>query len=175
VSLTDEERRLLRVSKSGKRDLKAYKEGVHLEAASSRTIDDLRAQACADRIRLAERIIDDADRAMQARPPMRRAAVGRYYYAMYHAIRAVVFFKTPGDDFEQHSELPAHLPGDFPDVEMWKNELKDARLTRNEADYDPYPEADGDFKDAAVKLKAKAADLISVARSYLHSKGCAHL
>ncbi len=43
---------------------------------------------------------------MRGRPPMRRVAVGRYYYAMYHAMRAVVYFRTPGDDHEQHSDLP---------------------------------------------------------------------
>ncbi len=86
-----------------------------------------------------------ADRLMRARPPMCRVAVGRYYYGMYHAMRAVVYFHVTGDDHEQHSVLPRSMPADFPDADFWKNALKDARLRRNEADYDPYPMSDVSF------------------------------
>jgi hypothetical protein len=169
------DQRLLRIGGSTAKDLRTFKEGVYLESASARTIDDLVAQACADRLRLAQGFLDDAERAMRARPPMRRTAVGRYYYAMYQAARAVVFFCTPGDDHEPHSELPKWLPVDFPDADRWKNELKDARLRRNEADYDPYPAADSDFQDAARQLKIEAPALVAEARSYLLAKGCSHV
>jgi len=53
MSLNPLDQRLLRVSKSKKSDLGNFKEGVHLEAASGRSIDDLHAQACADRLGLA--------------------------------------------------------------------------------------------------------------------------
>lgn len=170
-----DEERLLRIGASTAKDLNAFKEGVYLEGASGRTIDDLIAQACADRLRLAQGFLDDADRAMRARPPMRRTAVGRYYYAMYQAARAVVFFRTPGDDHEQHSDLPKWLPADFPDTDRWKNGLKDARLRRNEADYDPYPGADINFQEAASHLKTDAHALVAEARSYLITKGCVHV
>lgn len=175
MSLDPSDRRLLRVGESTERELKGFREGVYLESASGRTIDDLLAQTCADRLRLAKRFLAEGDRAMKSRPPMRRAAIGRYYYAMYHAFRAVVFFRTPGDDHEQHSELPAWVPADFPDADRWKNELKDARLRRNEADYDPYPAADIDFHAAASRLRTEARALVAEARSYLLTKGCAHL
>lgn len=175
MSLGPSDQRLLRVSESKKQELNAFKAGVHLEHASGRSIDDLLAQASADRLRLAEASLRDADRAMRSRPPMRRVAVGRYYYAMYHAIRSVVFFRTPGDDHEQHSELPGRMPADFPRADHWKNELKDARLRRNEADYDPYPVFDVSFRDPASHLKVEARVLVTEARNYLHTKGCAHL
>ena len=175
MSTGPDDKRLLRIGQAIAKDLKAFKEGVHLESASGRTIDDLIAQACADRLRLAAGFLDDADRSMRSRPPMRRSAVGRYYYAMYQAARAVVFFRTPGDDHEQHSDLPKWLPADFPDVERWKNSLKDARLRRNEADYDPYPGADTDFAEAARTLKSDARALVAEARTYLLAKGCAHI
>lgn len=175
MSRSAADERLLRVSKSTKDEINGFKAGVHLEKVSGRTIDDLHAQACADRLKLAQEFADYADRLMRSRPSMRRMAVGRYYYAMYHAMRAVVYFRTPGDDHEQHSDLPRWTPADFPDADFWKNELKDARLRRNEADYDPYPADDAEFSGVANHLKAQARLLVETARAYLHAKGCAHL
>lgn len=175
MSLSSSDDRLLRVSKSKQTDLHRFKAGVNLEKSSGRTIDDLCAQACADRFRLAENFLSYADRLMKSRPAMRRLAVGRYYYSMYHGARAVVFFRTPGDDHEQHSKLPSQMPGDFPRADFWKNELKDARLRRNEADYDPYPADDAAFSSAASLLKTRAHDLISDVRRYLDAKGCTYL
>lgn len=175
VSLDASDKRLLRVSKSKRIDLDGFKAGVHLETATGRAIDDLCAQVSADRLLLAEALLGYADRLMRSRPPMRRVAVGRYYYAMYHAMRAVVFFRTPGDDHEQHSDLPGWTPADFPNPDYWRNELKDARLRRNEADYDPYPANDAGFHDAADHLKIQAHAIVAEARAYLDAKGCAHL
>jgi len=52
---------------------------------------------------------------------------------MYHAARAVVYLAHQGDDHQEHDQLYKNLPDDFLDVAVWKNELKDARLKRNEA------------------------------------------
>lgn len=175
MSLSPVDRGLLRVGSSTAKDLKAFKEGVYLSDICSSNIDDLVARACAGRIALAQGFLSDAERAMRARPPMRRAAVGRCYYAMYQAGRAVVFFQTGGDDHEKHAAMPDHLPPDFPNVDRWKNSLKDARLRRNEADYDPYPARDMDFKIAATHLVAEARALVDEARNYLLAKGCSHL
>lgn len=175
MSLGPADQRLLRIGGSAAKDLNAFKEGAYLEHSSGRTIDDLIAQASADRLSLAQGLLADAERAMRARPPMRRTAVSRYYYAMYQAVRAVVFFRIQGDDHEAHSELPKWLPADFPDADRWKNALKDARLRRNEADYDPYPAADVDFREAASQLKTEARELVAEARSYLLAKGCAYV
>lgn len=175
MSLSASESNLLRLSQAKKTDIESFKEGLYLEKASGLSIDELRLQACADRLQLAESFLGAADRLMRSRPPMLRVAVGRYYYAMYHAMRAVVYFQTPGDDHEQHSILPGRAPGDFPNVDYWKNELKNARLRRNQADYDPYPAADQGFRDLATALRRQAHALLTEARSYLHLKGCACL
>ncbi|WP_425319644.1 HEPN domain-containing protein [Actinoplanes philippinensis] len=68
-----------------------------------------------------------------------RSAISRHYYAMYHSARAIVYAEEKGDDFERHSELPRHLPATLPDAPQWESRLTDARLLRNQADYDPYP------------------------------------
>jgi uncharacterized protein (UPF0332 family) len=68
-----------------------------------------------------------------------RSAISRHYYAMYHAARAIVFGDFGGDDFQRHSQLPRHLPPSMTNVLQRETELTDARLLRNQADYDPYP------------------------------------
>lgn len=166
---------LLRISKSVNSNLKAFKAGVHLEAATGRTIDDLHQQTCADRLQLAFEFGDAADRLMRSRPPMYRVAVGRYYYSMYHSMRAVSHFRHFGDDYEQHSVLPSKTPADFNQRAFWENELKDARLRRNEADYDPYPRSDTSFRAIAMSLRVSARQLAIEAKKYLLTKGCAHL
>lgn len=91
---------------------------------------------------------------------------------MYHAVRALVFYTTGGDDHEAHSELPGHLPKDFSNRDVWENELKNARLERNKADYDPYPKGDHAFHKAAEDVVKKAATLLPLAKRYLAKKGC---
>lgn len=106
---------------------------------------------------------------------MFRVATGRYYYAMYHAMRAVVYFQSSGDDHEQHSQLAGKTPADFPNGAYWQNELKDARLRRNEADYNPYPATDRDFINTARHMRREAHSLLSDANTYLHANGCGYL
>lgn len=175
MSLTSNERALLRVSKSRKSVLADFKEGVYLESSMGRAIDDLRDQASADRLQFAESFLLVGDRLLRTRPPMFRIAVGRFYYGMYHAMRAVVYFKVYGDDHEQHSELPTKTPSDFPRAAYWTNELKDARLRRNESDYDPYPADDRSFRTVARDMQTKGHSLATEARAYLKLKGCAYV
>lgn len=175
VGLTTEEEKLLRVAKAHRHVLRGYKEGVHLQAITGRTIDDLTHQVCADRIALAQQFISAGDKLMRSRPPMFRMAVGRYYYAMYHTMRGVVYFNLGGDDFEAHSDLPGKTPRDFVQAPFWENELKDARYRRNEADYDPYPRANAEFQLAARQLRSRAHDLHRAATQYLRGKGCGYV
>lgn len=166
---------LNRVLKAQKREVAAWKEGLHLEHASGRTIDDLHARGTADRLLLASRFRRQADRMLQMDPPSYRDAVSRYYYAMYHAMRAVVFFVEAGDDYQPHSELPKHTPNDFTDAALWQNALKDARERRNAADYEPYPKTDSGLRKPALAMRSQAAELIGVSRAYLRAKGCQHV
>jgi len=91
---------------------------------------------------------------------------------MYHAMRACVYLSNEGDDHQEHSKLPQHIPTDFPSG-GWEQILKDARVARNTADYDPYPLlGSGGWKTQALTLRLQAGQLIKESRRYLNSKGC---
>jgi uncharacterized protein (UPF0332 family) len=163
---------LLQVSKSDKKTINLYRFGAQIFRASGLEIDDLANIACRDRFRLAARILSSGQRAMMAPRPEYRLVLGRAYYAMYHAMRAVVYFAERGDDYEEHSNLPKHVPQDFPEKSKWENELKKARLERNRADYDPYPITDRAFSSTARATLDAAQALLPIARHYLVRKGC---
>jgi hypothetical protein len=91
---------------------------------------------------------------------------------MYQAMRAAVYIAHGGDDHEEHSKLPSHVPTDFPEQD-WQTRLKDARLVRNDADYDPYPVANRDWAKRAKTMKNEAEILLRLTRAYLNGKGCA--
>jgi hypothetical protein len=91
---------------------------------------------------------------------------------MYHCFRAVSYYTHGGDDHEEHTVLPSRIPNDFPNRDVWENNLKNARLERNRADYDPYPRQDRRFEVVATDVIQKARLLIPIAVQYLRSKGC---
>jgi len=122
-------------------------------------VDDLVRQAVSDRLRLAAEHLRHGDDLLLA--GAFRASVGRHYYAMYHAARAIVFGVCGGDDFERHSTLPRNLPAAMLDVGTLEAELTEARLLRNQADYDPYPSTDTEWEIDARSLGATAAGFVS--------------
>ncbi|WP_080043315.1 HEPN domain-containing protein [[Actinomadura] parvosata] len=166
---------LLRISKADKKTLGLFIEGVGLISRTARPIDELKQQACADRLKLATRFLDSGNKLLKMRPAEYRSAISRFYYAMYHAARAVVYFSHGGDDHESHSKLPTMLPNDFIDAALWGNALKDARNHRNAADYDPYPLNSKSLRLVALDLAAEAPRFLTQSRQYLHSKGCGYL
>jgi uncharacterized protein (UPF0332 family) len=166
---------LLRITKASKNDVVRWNEALHIERSTGRTLDDLRQRAAADRLVLAHSFRRQADRMMTSRPAFYRDAVSRYYYSMYHCMRAVVFFTESGDDYESHSQLPGRTPSDFPNSAAWQNALKDARERRNAADYDPYPKADTAHRRIAEMLQLHSHDLLHESQAYLRGKGCAHV
>lgn len=166
---------LRKVATASKRDHNAYALGVWLTSKSGRTLPDLRDQVVADRLMLAREMLDAAHKLYAAKPRQNRSAISRYYYSMYHALRAVSFFVHGGDDFESHSVLAGKLPGDFPAPSYWANSLKSARENRNSADYDPYPVDGITWRSMATDLRLEAPRLIAVAEQYLKSKGCLHV
>lgn len=127
---------LLTVTKARRHLIDAWIGGVRLEERTGKTLDELRERAAADRLSLALDLRRRGDRLVAARPAQYRDAVSRYYYAMYHAMRATVFFVEGGDDHQEHKVLPSKTPADLVDSALWQNALKDARTTRNAADYD---------------------------------------
>jgi uncharacterized protein (UPF0332 family) len=100
-----------------------------------------------------------------------RSAISRYYYAMYHAARAIVFADFGGDDHERHSVLPRNLPALLPDAILREQQLIDARLLRNEADYDVYPFSLPEWESDARKLAITAADFVQACEDFALDKG----
>lgn len=149
-------------------DLKA---GASVVSRTGYPIDDLVARVAIDRLTLAAAMHREAISSLKRSPPPFRHVISRAYYAMYQTFRGVVFLVNRGDDHEQHSELPRHLPVDFPGRAFWENALKDARLERNKADYEPYPRGHASFSQAAQTVCKNSQQLRSVARGYFRTKG----
>jgi uncharacterized protein (UPF0332 family) len=175
MALSATEERLQRVSKASKNTLILLKEGVSIESSLSRQMDDVMAQTVADRLDLADEFLDMAERLYRSKFDMSRPAIARYYYAMYHAMRAASFQSVGGDDHEQHTALSVKgIPDDYPNKALASNELKDARSLRNEADYEQYPITRSYFQSAAKNLRPVAKAFVSAARQYVTSKGNPH-
>jgi uncharacterized protein (UPF0332 family) len=166
---------MLRVTTAKKQVILGWQEGVSLASESAQTIEELRQRAAADRLQLAFDCRRRANHLISASPPLYRDAISRYYYAMYHAMRAVVYFVERGDDHQEHRELPPMTPSDFPQASIWTNELKSARQRRNSADYEPYPKSNSAWRVRAEELQRRANALLPLCRTYLLSKGCAYL
>lgn len=164
-------KRLSRIARSTSGVVKDWQEGVSLEQDSHNSIDDLLRLAAVDRWRLAARHRSDADLLLKLRPPHFRGAIGRYYYSMYHAMRACAFLYYRGDDYQEHTELPRKIPSNFPNAD-WESKLKNVRETRNRADYDPYPKPTNAWRKDAETLGQLTEELLKTARLYLRGKGC---
>lgn len=163
---------LQRVGTSSSRDIGIWREGLNLESATSKSVDQLIHRATKDRLALAMDMRRRARRCERLQPPMYRDAISRYYYCLYHAFRAMVYFVTPGDDYQEHKQLPAAIPADFPQANQWRNDLKNARLIRNTADYNAYPKSDSAWRQDCLMVAALATDAIPAIRSYLLNRGC---
>ena len=133
---------LLRVSTAKKSVIDGWKEGRHLETDSGRDLPSLVERATSDRLTFAVLLLRDAEKLATRGSPQYRASISRSYYAIYHAMRAAVYFAHGGDDHQEHRALPAQAPQDMTERDSWSNKLKDARERRNAADYDPYPKSD---------------------------------
>jgi uncharacterized protein (UPF0332 family) len=164
-------KRLLRVAKADAALIRSWGEGISLANDSGLTVPDLLLKAAIARYRLAAAHRSHALKLMGLNPPSFRAAVSRFYYSMYTGMRAAAFVYYKGDDHNSHSALPTKIPDDFP-AANWQTRLKDARLARNMADYDPYPFADTAWRSEANRMRQDADELISSVRSYLKAKGC---
>ncbi|MFM0244280.1 HEPN domain-containing protein [Paraburkholderia sediminicola] len=161
---------LLFVSKSPKDRLDYLAAGASLVERTGYDVRQLRIKAALDRLHLAGLFLKDAKTLSAAGTSLNRTVVSRAYYAMYHSLRAATFLSYGGDDHEQHTVLPSKVPTDFPDHAIWQNALKNARLERNRADYDPYPRHDRQFEQTAQSLVSEASKLIALTRAYIRSK-----
>ncbi|MEV1052134.1 hypothetical protein [Streptomyces sp. NPDC049887] len=100
-----------------------------------------------------------------------RSAISRFYYAMYQAARAITFAETKGDDHERHNVLPRRLPANIDSPTAREAELVDARLLRNQADYDVYPIKESDWEGDARALSATAANFVQMCEAFALSNG----
>jgi uncharacterized protein (UPF0332 family) len=163
---------LLPISKYKKNQIDLLRNGSRIEQATGRSIGELLLQACVARHSLAGHFLKSAEMLLKLRPARHRDGISRSYYSMYHAARAVVYLAKQGDDHQEHDQVYKFLPSDFPDMETWQNELKEARLKRNEADYDCFPSSTLAFRTASVSLLGKAKSFHLECKNYLRSQGC---
>lgn len=172
MALTAVEAELLLIQKLKKSQINLLQNGVRLVSLAGRPIDELLRDASTARFKLAKRFLHSANRLARHKPVSHRDVVSRAYYSIYHSARAVSFLTQPGDDFEAHDKVPTGLPSDLPDVERWRNNIKDARLKRNEADYEPFMPSDPHFRAASSAILKMAQEFAQVAATYLKAKGC---
>ena len=130
---------------------------------------ELLKQIVSDRLELAGSHLRTADSLSQS--AAHRSAISRYYYAMYHAARAICFGYHRGDDFQRHSRLPNNLPPTLTDNVRWTQELHSARLVRNMADYDLYPSALADWEGDAVALAIVAPEFLGTCEDFAMNTG----
>jgi uncharacterized protein (UPF0332 family) len=145
---------------------------VALSGTGSRNpfpVADVVRQVTSDRLGMAGSHLRAADQLLQN--GIFRASISRHYYAMYHTARAVVFAEAQGDDHQQHGVLARKLPSNLPKKALREAQLTDARLLRNEADYDPYPMSEALWADDAQALGATASEFISELEEFALTTG----
>jgi len=126
-------------------------------------------QATSDRLALASEHLRAGDQLILAF--QFRSAISRYYYAMYHAARSVVYAETRGDDYEKHHVVVRHLPAQMPNRAKREQQLANARFLRNEADYDVYPFSISEWADDARMLSITATDFVQGCEEFALTKG----
>jgi uncharacterized protein (UPF0332 family) len=166
------EAQLLNVAKADAHTADLWNAGVVLFQAAGESIFLSQCRVVAARLTYADSIRAHGTAIMALPQPIYRLAVNRFYYAMYHFMRAVVYFDARGDDHQEHSVLPTQIPQHFPNRDQWRTTLKEARLGRNSADYDPYPPADANWQQLATTLQVSAHDLAVQCLQYLRQRGC---
>jgi uncharacterized protein (UPF0332 family) len=127
------------------------------------------AQVVSDRLSLAGQQIQAGDQLITNLEF--RSAISRHYYSMYHAARAIVFAHHVGDDFQKHMDLPRNLPSILTDVTLRETQLTNARLLRNQADYDPYPAQLSEWEPDARALSVTASDFVGGCEDFALSNG----
>jgi uncharacterized protein (UPF0332 family) len=126
-------------------------------------------QATSDRLRLAGEHLRAGDQLIFSN--QFRSAISRHYYAMYHAARSIVYADFRGDDYERHNILPRHLPAKLPDKMSREQQLTNARLLRNEADYDVYPSNIPEWEHDARRLTITATDFVRACEDFALAEG----
>lgn len=123
-----------------------------------------------ERMRLAKEFWSTAKRLKPETPADHIAIIGRAYYAMYHAARAVVFAHKR-TDVDKHEELPGHLPrGGFAKEGYWQDRLGYWRTVRNDLDYSPWPNQEVGVESLAKQVLKEAHLFILECEVYLKGR-----
>lgn len=166
---------LHRVTQADAKLISGWREGVSLESRSGHSLTELQHRVTAERLALASGFLSRGRSLMAHDPPLYRDATSRFYYAAYHAFRALVYHETGGDDHEGHTALPTRIPKSFPQQSLWSNDLKSAREIRNAADYNLFPKSPAAWRNGCLEVKTTAEGAVTSVRSHLRSRGCQYI
>lgn len=146
------------------------------EIAAGTSVAKMTSMATRDRmdlgigfLRLGQSLLRDGTRRQDAFAL--RSSIGRLYYAMYQSACALAYDDFGGHDKNGHQDVPKYLPKQFPHRAQRSNDLKEARLRRNEADYGPYPTEPIHWMTIANAVEAAASTFVAAADTYLRGKG----
>lgn len=164
---------LLRFSKSTISNINFVKEWEATLRTTHATVDNVISIITVERMSLARQFLETARHQKRRRPPALRESISKSYYALYHSLRAVVFVEEGGDDYNAHSELPKRIPTGFPSRDIWKSKITEARIARNQADYDCLGISESDLRSMAEDTLRDAELFIPLAETYLRRLGVA--
>jgi hypothetical protein len=103
-----------------------------------------------------------------------RQKISRLYYAAYSVSRCVRL-AVNGDyseEVEDHKDV-ANLPQDFPDLNTYKNRLRELRGDRNTCDYDHTAKSSSDLVFSVGDSLVLVENFIKTAKKYLTDRGVA--
>lgn len=158
-----------RITKLHTSQINEIKYGEHIYNLGGSAV--LQKAAVRERMALSSKMLKNAKILLKMGSGFSRSTISRAYYSLYHCSRAVVYYYYSGDDHEAHSKISTKLPLDFPNRSYWANQIKAARLIRNQADYEPYPAKDSFLFQDAMNLTSDSEKLSIVSRQYLKLKG----
>ena len=165
------EQELLKLQKLNRHQINLLQNGVRPVGVSGKQIDDLLREASAARFQLARWFLRAPNNSRRTSP----FSIGTRYRGLttLSIMRPEQLRSShPGDDYERHDKVANGLPLDLPDVELWRNKIKDARLKRNEADYEPFMNSNPSFRLASAAITKAATEFLAVCSTYLRGKGC---
>lgn len=154
----------------------AFARDIESELLGGTTLQQILDQVVRDRLKFAGDFLAVANDLLTsglqtANTAAIRSSISRYYYAMFQAARGVAFWAHGGDDKSSHADLPNAIPDDFRYRKNRINDLKSTRSSRNDADYDPYPDDVVHWTQLAIDTKGVAELFVSECVSYVTDKG----
>lgn len=171
MPLSQKQKAIALVTEADIAELQIWGKAEYHLAKSNESSETLIALAVKERWSLSQATLRTARRLANSNNPDYRNVIGRFYYAMYQGARTTAFAFYKGDDHEAHTKLQIKLPGSIPNATHLKHQLKDARLTRNKADYELFPKTNAAWKSDADRLGSVAPLFLGTLQAYLIQRG----